>query len=265
VTLARRLAAIETSLGPTELVLRWLEEAHSVGDLESYVRSLLVDVTEGPLDRLAREAEHVARKSMRGARPEAMTRVIRSALRETFFRFELVTRINVTALELLEREILIDAALAAQVGLFASADRAARRRDATHTERFASCRDLLIFRVRELRAVEVARTRVEERYLAGHVALFPDYVTAWEAQLTRSESLADLVVRLAELDGVPPAEPPDPDAASTRATELAVDLVEPAKTTALEKLDEGRQALATATAWLRPKLGLDARMPVSGQ
>jgi len=32
------------------------------------------------------------------------------------------------------------------------------------------------------------------------------------------------------------------------------DLVEPAKTTALEKLDGGRQASTIATAWLRPKL-----------
>jgi hypothetical protein len=36
------------------------------------------------------------------------------------------------------------------------------------------------------------------------------------------------------------------------------DLVEPAKTTALEKLGEGRQALGIAAGWLRPKLGLGA-------
>jgi hypothetical protein len=258
VTLARRLAAIETSLGPTELVLRWLEEAHSVGDLESYVRSLLVDVTEGPLDRLAREAEHVARKSMRGARPEAMTRVIRSALRETFFRFELVTRINVISLELLEREVLIDAALAAHVGLLASEGRTARRRDVKHQERFAGCRDLLTFRVRELRAAEAARTRVEERYLAGHVALFPDYVTAWEEQLMRSETLADLAARLAEMDGAPPAEPVDPDAVSALIAELIADLVEPAKVTALQELGEGERAHRIATGWQRSRLGRSA-------
>jgi hypothetical protein len=57
---------------------------------------------------------------------------------------------------------------------------------------------------------------------------------------------------------VPSAEPPDPDAASARVTELVADLVEPAKTTALEKLGEGRQASATAAAWLRPKL-MDAQ------
>jgi hypothetical protein len=51
----------------------------------------------------------------------------------------------------------------------------------------------------------------------------------------------------------PLAEPPDPDAAAARVTELVADLVEPAKTTALEKLGEGEQAQRIAMGWLRPK------------
>ena len=54
--------------------------------------------------------------------------------------------------------------------------------------------------------------------------------------------------RLAEVGGVRPAAPWDPDAVSTRALVLASDLIEPAPSTALEKLDEGRQALTIATA-----------------
>jgi hypothetical protein len=34
---------------------------------------------------------------------------------------------------------------------------------------------------------------------------------------------------------------------------LVADLVEPARSTALDTLDEGRQALAIATGWLRSK------------
>jgi hypothetical protein len=262
VSVDTRLAKIETSLTSTQLVLRWLDEAHAFGDLESYVRALLTDATEGPLDRLARESERSARADMRGKGGEALSKAIRSALRETFFRFELVTRINVTALELLEREVLMDAALAAQVGLLASEGRAARHRDPTHQERFACCRDLLAFRVRELRAAEEAHTRVEERYLAGHVALFPDHVTSWEEQLTRSENLANVAVRLAEMDDVPPAEPRDPEATAARVAELIADLVEPAKVTALQELGEGERAHGIATRWLRSRLGRSA--PVIG-
>lgn len=66
-TLARRLAVLETALSPTELILRWLQEAHDFGDIESYTRSLLGEPSpEGPLDRLAREAAQGARAGLRG-------------------------------------------------------------------------------------------------------------------------------------------------------------------------------------------------------
>src|ERR1700686_893539 len=117
-TLARRVDAIETSLSPTQLVLRWLDEAHAFGDLESYVRSQLEDpAAEGPLDRLPREARGGVRVSLRGKRPEVVGAAVAGALRETVFRFDLVLRILVTSHELLDREGLIEAALSAHLAL----------------------------------------------------------------------------------------------------------------------------------------------------
>jgi hypothetical protein len=264
VTAERRLRAVEASLTPTQLVLRWLDEAHAFGDLESYVRSQLVEPPgEGPLDRLAREAASGVRVSLRGKRPEVVGAAVSSALRETVFRFDLILRILVTTHELLEREGLIDAALSAHIALLTTEGRAMRRRDRTYLERFATLRGLLLFRVAELRAAHQARAVVEGRYLAGHTSLFPDAVTAWDEQLRNTETLADVAVRLAALNGVPPAEPPDPEAASAHVTELVADLVEPAKTTALEKLGEGEQAQGIAMGWLRMKFGVVATMPVS--
>jgi hypothetical protein len=257
VSVEGRLARLETSLSPTQLVLLWLDQAHAFGDLESYVRSQLAEPSsEGPLDRLAREAASGARASLRGKRPEVIHAEVRTALRETVFRFDLVVRILVTTHELLEREGLIDAALSAHIALLTSEGRAERRRDATYMERFATLRGLLLFRVAELRAAREARATVEARYLAGHTALFPDAVKAWDEQLRSTETLADVACRLAELDGVPPAEPADPEAASVRAAEFVADLAEPAKTTALEKLGEGEQALDIAAAWLRRRISL---------
>jgi hypothetical protein len=254
-TLSRRLAKVEEGLSPTQLVLRWLAEAHAFGDMESYVASLLAeDPPVAPLDRLAREAAHGARTSMRGKRPELVEAAVRSALRETLFRYELVLRIYVMAHELLDREALIDAALSAHVALLTTEGRVERRRDPTYTERFATYRDLLAFRISELQAAQEAPAIAQERYLDGHAALFPDVAAAWDEQLKRTQALADMAVPLAELDGVPAALPADPEALSRRTTELVADLVEPAKADALEKLGEGDRALGIATDWLRTKL-----------
>ncbi len=254
-SLSRRVAKVEESLSPTGLVLRWLAQAHSFGDIESYVGSLLAqEPPVAPLDRLAREAVHGARTAMRGKRPELVEAAVRSALRETVLRFELVMRINVIAHELLERGQLLDALLAAQLALLANED-AKGRADPTYPERFATVIRLARQTGRGASMPpQQAREIVEGRYLDGHAALFPDVAAAWEQQVRSTEAIADMAVRLAELDGVPAASLPDPEALSRRIAELVADLVEPAKAEALEKLGEGRQALGIAAGWVRTKL-----------
>jgi hypothetical protein len=91
-------------------------------------------------------------------------------------------------------------------------------------------------------------------YLDGHAALFPDAAQAWTEQIRSSEAIADAVVRLAELDGLPAAAASDSEAILRRTTEFVADLVEPAKAAALDKLDEGQRALGIATGWVRDKL-----------
>ena len=117
-SLSGRVAKLETSLSPTQLVLRWLAEAHAYGDVPAYSASLLdIAPPVAPLDRLAREAVRGARTANRGKRPELVDAAVRNALRETVFRFELVMRINVVAHDLLDREGLIDAVLSANLCL----------------------------------------------------------------------------------------------------------------------------------------------------
>jgi hypothetical protein len=68
------------------------------------------------------------------------------------------------------------------------------------------------------------------------------------ALLTRSRergsSGADSPIQAARLGGL----------ASRRTAELAADLVEPAKSAALEKLGEGQRAFGIANAWVRTKM-----------
>jgi hypothetical protein len=264
VSLSRRVTVVEASLSPTQLVLRWLAEAHAFGDVEPYVASLLAhNHPVAPLDRLAREAAQGVRTAMRGKRPEVVAAAVRSALRETVFRYEIVMRINVTAHELIDREALIDAALSAQVALLVSQDAESRRGDPTYAERFATRRDLLAFRLGELRAAGEARSIVEKRYLDGHAALFPAVAAAWDDQVRDTEALADAAVRLASFAGVSAAMAPEPEALSVRTTELVADLVQPAKAEALEKLGEDQRALGIATAWLRAKMA--SRADITGE
>lgn len=254
-TLERRLARIEGSLSPTQLVLHWLAEAHACGSLEAYVRSILdLPGDRQPLDRLCREADEGARARLRGKPAERVRAAVRSDLRETVFRYLLVLRIYETTRDLLDREALIDAALSAHISLLTTEGRAERQCDTTYAGRLATYRDLLTFRVGELRALEEARTIVESRYLDGHAAFFPDVAATWDEQLKRTQALADITARLAENDGVPAAASPDPEASTRRTAELVADLVEPAKADALEKLGESRQGLDIAAGWVRAKL-----------
>jgi hypothetical protein len=160
----------------------------------------------------------------------------------------------VTTKELLDREELIAALFASQLARLAGDDCPERLRDESHLHRLELCRRLTLLRVDELLAARDSRSAVETRYLDGHAALFPEIANAFERQLRSSQEIAVTAVRLAELDGLPPAAPADAEALSGRVTELVADLVEPAKSTALEKLGEGERALSVATGWLRMKL-----------
>jgi hypothetical protein len=267
--LSRRVAKLEESLSPTQLVLRWLAEAHSFGDLEPYVASLLAqDPPVAPLDRLAREAVRGAQTAMRGKRPELVDAAVRSALRETVFRFELVMRINVTTRELLDGEELIAALFASHLAMLLNEPAGQHPGDESHLRRLELCRLELCRRVTELLASQEARSSVEAHYLDGHAGLFPDIATAFEEQLRSSQEIAVMARCAAELDGVEPAEPEGPDALKARAGELVADLVEPTKSETLDKLGEGRQALGIAAGWVRMKLApraVEGAGPAAGE
>jgi hypothetical protein len=254
-TLDRRLSRLDHTLSPTQLVLRWLAEAHAFGDLEAYVASLLTrDQPEAPLDRLAREAVQGARASGRGKRPELIEAAVRSALRETVFRYELALRINVMTHELLDREQLLATLFASQIALLLSERDGKHSPDDSHLRRLEQCRGLTRLRVDELLASQEARTNVETRYLEGHSALFPDIAAAFKDQLKDSTEVSAMAVRAAGFVGLEPDQPDDPGAFRLRVGHIVADLVEPAKSEALDKLGEGRQAFDIAAGWVRGKI-----------
>lgn len=254
VSTARRVAKVEAALTPTQRVLAWLDEAHAFGSLSAYVDSLLDQSPDAfPINRLARDTATSTRTALRGKRPETVDAAMRKALRATILRFELVMRINVMAHEMVDRETLIYAAFAGQLALLASEDQPERLTDQGYLRRLAMCRDVTASRVNELLAAQRARSIVEERYLDGHAALFPDAVRDVAERLQLAQEQAVMADRFAEIDGLDPAAPIGLDAIPARSVVVVADLVEPARATTLDKLDEGRRALTIATDWLRSK------------
>ena len=89
---------------------------------------------------------------MRGKRPEVVDAAVRSALRETVFRFELVMRVNVTTKELLDREELISALFASQLAMLLVEAPDKEVAGDSHLGRLELCRRLTLVRVNELLA-----------------------------------------------------------------------------------------------------------------
>jgi hypothetical protein len=157
--------------------------------------------------------------------------------------FHLVLGTIVLAQAALDREALLHALFSAHLasGLepAAGAGPDGPAAGSSPESRLATLRDAVATRVSELRAVAAARAQVERTYLDGQPALFPATVRGWAEQLERTEQLAALAIRLAELDGLAPAPAPDPEAFAARVEQLVADHVEPTRVKALDEMDEG--------------------------
>jgi hypothetical protein len=254
-TTERRIAAVEAALTPTELVVAWLIETHAHGSLEAAVRAMLEKADPvPPLDRLARAAADGARVRMKGKPAEERDKAIDTAVRETVFRFRLVLRIINVTCDLLDRQLLLEGLFGARLGLLVTTAQHNGKGDSGCLPDLIELRDLIVGRVDEFLAAEKARATVERRYLAGHPALFPDRQAEWTERLGSSQRLGAIAVGLTDKEDVAPPSPPEAEVAAARVERLIVDLVEPARTEALEDLGQGRRAFGIATSWVRSKL-----------
>jgi hypothetical protein len=252
-TTERRISAIEGALTRTELTVAWPTEAHAHGGVDALARSALEEEEYNPpINRLGRAASDAARSRMKGKPRDEIDGASDQAVRETLFRFHLVMRIVTVCHDILERELLLTALFSTRMTLLARKPEDGTKPD--HLQEVEQLRDLVSLSLRGFKAVGAAREEVERRCLAGHPALFPDNAGRWTEQAKTSQMLEVSVIGLAELDGVPEALLPPPEAFAARVVDYVADFVEPAKVAALEDLDEGHQALGIATSWLRSKL-----------
>ncbi len=244
-TVARRLAAVEADLGPTELVNRWLAEAHAYDSFEGFLdATILAGPTEPPLDRLIREISQATR-SRRPARTD-VDAAVRAAIRSTVFRFFLALRIIELTESVLEREALVHGYLSAHALLALESE----RWRATSDLGPGGLREVIVGRVGELTALRDARVEVERRYLAGRSPLFAATVRSWDERFEQAEALARQSVRMAEFLDAPPMDGDAPLVPDERRERCVLHLTEPARAKTLDLMGDGRGALDRLRGWL---------------
>jgi hypothetical protein len=203
VTLARRLAKLEASRSPTDVVLAWLAEAQEWPTVPAYLATLVDLPPEAwPLGRLAEGVEASVRASTEGT-PDEVWQAVRWAVGDAWFLLELVLALNLAARQIRDIEGLRWALLTKWLGLLAAeAELAERTRlgDPAHAAREAQdWRDLLAFSLTTLSSEDAARVTLERRYFDGQPVLFPALAREWADLVERLEWLVAHADRLPEL------------------------------------------------------------------
>ncbi len=203
-TLARRVAALEATLTPTQAVLRWLQEAQAFPSTTEYARALASDPdAPSPLDRVVGSAQDGVRAAMKGKPREELEAALTRAARETLFRYLLVMRLNVDTHEVARLKGLLASslflmmrALASDELLAAALANAAEPRKDPHDQASGDrsawdrWRELAIALLGGVYAEEDARLTLERQYLDGHGALFADVEQEWAVAREQAERIA---------------------------------------------------------------------------
>jgi len=195
VTLARRLAKLEASRTPTEIVLAWLAEAHTYATLPEYVASLTDAPKEAwPLWRIGAQVETAVRASGK-RKPPDVWQAVRRSVGDAFVLFELVLHLNVDGRAICDMEGLRWALLTKWRGLLSAEGELAKRTglgDPEHAAREARVwRDVLALSLTSLYTEQAARSSLEQAYFGGQRVLFPELAQEWADLVARLEWLAE--------------------------------------------------------------------------
>ena len=212
-TLARRLAKLEATRTPTEIVLAWLAEAQAYPTLPEYLASLLDEPkATWPLYRIATQVETAVRARARGPEDE-IWQAVRRCVGDAYFLFELVLRCNLAARAVCDYEGLRWALLCQwRVALALEAELRSRNRrsraiDDDHVLLGADdWRATLALSLTALYAEDAARRILEQRFFEGRPLLFPGLAQERADLVARLEALAessDLVPELRVEDAPP--------------------------------------------------------------
>ena len=204
----RRVAKLEGSLYPREVVLAWLAEAQQFPTIDAQARSIADQPIEAaPLSVISAHVEAAVREAMKGRPRDDVTAAIRRAVGDAVSLFCLVLVLNAQAHETARVEGLRAAAVFWWMSALLGGPPAPATTDEDVQERHDAWRlwRSVVDRITtDVRVETEARGSLERRYLAGHDVLFADTATAWAGHV-------DLVARLGGMaeviEGAEPAKP----------------------------------------------------------
>jgi hypothetical protein len=253
-TAARRVAALESSLQPLDVVLKVLAEAQEYASIEAYARAIAeAPVEAAPMSRIAADSEASVRAAMKGKPREEVEATVRRAVGDAIFRFILFLRINTEALTMAETEGLRATAAFYWMGSLLGGP---RERDlepeallAHQADQAAAWRlwrgvvaSLLVVTLIE----EDARERLEARYLGGRPALLAESQIDWDQfieQVDRLWSMSETLVpsNSSEEERVDTASS---DVLDERVAERVKRLADDARVSTFERIGETPRAVA---------------------
>jgi hypothetical protein len=264
-TSKRRLDQLEGALSPTEVVLRWMHEAHQYPTVPAYMDALRdASDTQYPMMHLPQHVEQAVRAAMKGAKPEVITRAVRQAVREVVFLFSLQLQVNTRLWADWRAMCLHLAYVACKLGGLCHEE------DPTDAD-LAEAREHAEQAIGELLQWNIAIKKIADRYYAGGSPLFPGYAAQLAESIATGEQIIALFndhlvglrwLRTKWAKGKTRKSPPlavapiDLDALKQAITPAGVDLarhiVVMAQAEAAEFLGETRQALQLVRAYLWP-------------
>lgn len=202
-TVARRLARLEGTLGPREAVLAWLSDAQRFDGLPDLARSIIDTPTaDTPLSRICAQTESGVRGAMRAESYEVVERAVRRSVGDAIFLYVLVIRLNLSTMEFANVEALRAGGLFFQMAAMRADPEMFGDRTLTGApdggggavSAWQLWRRATDFLCSAVEIEEQARAAIQVIYLDGREALFSDTTKAWTELRAQVDGLAKLAV-----------------------------------------------------------------------
>ncbi len=186
---AHRLDRIESSLTPTEAVVKWMDEAHEHGSLREFALSIVRQPdTKAPLYRLREFVIPGLEQRLKGKPPDEKNRRIHQALKDIAFLYYLQLEVN-TRVTAETRAWLLTAVLISKAWLNSGSSPGETDQGIDDEGSWRSSAQRFIH---ELYVYDRAAYVVGDAYFNGRPVLFPDAAETLQDLIGRIETLIEM-------------------------------------------------------------------------